>query len=448
MGVNPRFEVFSRSHSSCQPGQASLKWPSMKRVYTLLGLLSFAFATSSEAAPQNELYVTFYQMIQQADTLAGKNQEKAAVDLYRSARSGLQKLQQDNPDWNKGIVDFRLGYIADRLDPLDSRYPASKPAPKAAPKTNKKGPSPAVQTQLAAINDELIRERMKSASLNNKLKEALAARPAAVDPGELARAEKALSEARGQASAANSRVAELEGASKDMIDAKEARQLKKSMEDRDRELSRRQKELASATADNGKLADELEALERNELPSLRSENNALKRQNSDLSKKAGATDKSEKAAQQLSVQNKLLAKELAEFRDRNRTAERKLAKMIDKSALTRAESALEDKATDLNRKNAAILKMQREIDALEARVKNAGESGRSSSQRRENSALKKKVSDLNKKAKEGDKVPALESELKRLAVGVREQSDALKKLQKENEKLEKLLTDPNFKINQ
>ena len=37
---------------------------------------------------------------------------------------------------------------------------------------------------------------------------------------------------------------------------------------------------------------------------------------------------------------------------------------------------------------------------------------------------------------------------KRLAAGVREQSDSLKKLQKENEKLEKLLTDPNFKINQ
>ena len=161
MGVNLRFEVFSGVHSGCQPGQASLKWPAMKRVYTLLGLLSFAFATSSEAAPQNELYVTFYQMIQQADTLAGKNQEQAAVDLYRSARAGLQKLQQDNPNWNKGIVDFRLGYIADRLDPLDSRYPASKPAPKSAPKKNKKGPSPAVQTQLAAINDELIRERYR-----------------------------------------------------------------------------------------------------------------------------------------------------------------------------------------------------------------------------------------------------------------------------------------------
>ena len=146
----------------------------MKRVYTLLGLLSFAFAISSEAAPQNELYVTFYQMIQQADTLADKNQEKAAVDLYRSARAGLQKLQQDNPDWNKGIVDFRLGYIAERLDPLDSKFPVSKPAPKAAPKKNNmKAPPPAVQTQLTAINDDLIRERMKSASLSNKLKEAL-----------------------------------------------------------------------------------------------------------------------------------------------------------------------------------------------------------------------------------------------------------------------------------
>lgn len=420
----------------------------MKRVYTLLGLLSLAFAFSAGAAPQNELYVTFYQMIQQADTLLGKNQEKAAVELYRSARAGLEKLKSDNPEWNKGIVDFRLGYIGEKLGPLDSKYPVGKPAPKPAPKPGPKAPPPAVQTQLTAINDDLIRERMKSASLSAKLKEALAARPAAVDPAELAKAEKALAEAREQAAALNARVAELEKAGKDMIDAKEARQLKKTMEDRDRELGKRQKELNAAMADNAKLIEELETLEKKELPSVRSENTALKRQVSDLSRKAGDTDKAEKAAQQLSVQNKLLAKELAEIRDRQRDADRKLSKMVDRSALDRAEKALEDKTADLNRKNAAIAKMQREIDALEARVKSSGESARASSLRTENSALKKEISDLNKKAKEADKVPSLEAELKRLAAGVNEQSDALKKLQKENEKLEKLLTDPNFKINQ
>lgn len=420
----------------------------MKRVYTLLGLLSLAFAFSAGAAPQNELYVTFYQMIQQADTLAGKNQEKAAVDLYRAARAGLEKLKQDNPEWNKEIVDFRLGYIGEKLGPLDSKYPVGKPAPKAALKPEQNAPSPAVQTQLTAINDDLIRERMKSASLDAKLKEALAARPAAVDPAELAKAEKALAEARAQTTALNARIAELEEAGKDMIDAKEARLLKKTMEDRDRELGKRLKELEAAAADNAKLAEELETLEKKELPAARSENTALKRQVSDLSKKADDTDKAEKAAQQLSVQNKLLAKELTEIRDRHRDADRKLSKMVDKSALESAEKSLEDKTADLNRKNAAILKMQREIDALEARVKNAGESARSSAYRAENSALKKEISDLNKKAKEADKVPALEAELKRLAAGVNEQSDALKKLQKENEKLEKLLADPNFKTSQ
>jgi predicted nucleic acid-binding Zn-ribbon protein len=420
----------------------------MKRVYTLLGLLTFAFAFSAGAAAQDAIYVTFYQKIQQADILAGKKQEKAAVDLYRAARAGLQKLRQDNPSWNEQIVDFRLRYIAEQLGPLDSKYPVTKAAPKPAPKTRQKAPPPAVQTQLSALNDDLIRERMKSASLNNKLKEALAARPAEVDPAELAKAEKALAAAQEQTAAVNARVAELESAGKDMIDAKEARQLKKAMEDSERQLGKRKKELDAATSDNAKLAEELETLEKKELPALRSENTALKRQVADLSKKAGATDKSEKAAQQLSVQNKLLAKELAEIRGRHRDADRKLSKMVDKSALTRAENALEDKTTDLNRKNAAILKMQREIDALEARVKNTGESARSSSLRKENSALKKNVSELSKKAKEADKVPALEAELKRLAAAVAEQSDALKKVQKENQKLEKLLADPNFKINQ
>ncbi len=419
----------------------------MKRFYILLAVLSLFAADSSKAATQDELYVSFYQMIQQADSLIGRKQEQAAVELYRSARAGLEKLRKDNPGWNKQIVDFRLDYIAGKLDPLDANYPVDKPAPKPAAKPGK-ALKPQVQTELSAISDNLIKERMISADLRNKLQEALAAKPTEVDPAAHAKALEDLGAARQQSQALSEELAALKKQAEDMIAADEAKQLKKAMEDSERLASKRAKDLESLQASYDKLSGQLEKLEKEEIPALRSENTALKRQVGDLEKQAGKTDSAEKSAQQLTVQNKLLARELEEARDRQRDAERKVAKMVDKSALAKTASELKDRTDELARKDAALVKLQRELDALEVRVKNAGESEKNSSLRRENSALKKELSDLRKKAREADKIPALEAELKKLEADAKRQAKALEDLAKEKNKIEKLLLDPDFKINQ
>ena len=397
----------------------------MKRFYILLAALSLAIASPARSATQDELYVRFYQMIQQADTLIGRKQEKAAVDLYRVARGGLQKLQKDSPGWNKQIVQFRLDYIAGKLGPLESKYPVNKPAPKPAPK--KKAVEPVVETQLSSINDELIKERMKSADLRNKLKEALAAKPAEVDPAAHAKAMFDLAAAQEKAASLTEEVAALKKSAEDMIEAGEARQLKKAMADSERLAGKHAKALDALKADHAKLAGELEKLEKTELPRLNAENNALKKQIEDLGKQAGRTDKAEKALQQISAQNKLIARELEAARDKLADSQRQLSRTVDKAAFDKAQKALAEKTDELADKDAALVKMQREIDALEVRVKNGGESARSANYRKENSALKKQVSDLTRQAAAAQKAEAEAAELKAEAEKLEAQLEAARR---------------------
>ena len=380
----------------------------MKRFYILLALLSFVVAGSTHAATQDELYVSFYQKIQQADSLIGRKQEKAAVDLYRAAKAGLEKLKKDNPGWNKQIVDFRLDYIQGKLGPLESKFPATAPA-KPAPKKNKPAPT-VVQTQLSAINEELIQERMKSADLRNKLKEALAAKPAEVDPAEHARLQSNLAAANEKAGALTGELEALKKKAEDMIAADEAKQLKKALEDSETLASKRMKEIESLKADQSKAAGELEKLEKTELPGLRSENTALKRQVKDLEKQAGSTAKAEKAAQQIGAQNKLLARELEDARDAAKTAGSKLSSLNEEVA----------------RKDAALVKMSRELDALELRIKNSGESSKAASLRKENSALKKQVSSLTRKASAVEKAEKAADVLEKQNKSLAEELKALR----------------------
>ncbi len=382
----------------------------MKRFYILLAAVSLAIASPARSATQDELYVRFYQMIQQADTLIGRKQEKAAVDLYRDARGGLQKLQKDSPGWNKQIVQFRLDYIAGKLGPLENKYPVAKPAPKPAPK--KKAAAPVVETQLSSINDELIKERMKSADLRNKLQEALAAKPAEIDPAAHAKAMADLAAAQEKAGSLDEELAALKKKAEDMIEAAEARQLKKAMADSERLAGKQAKDLEALKADHAKLTAELENLDKTELPRLRSENNALQKQIADLGKQAGKTDKAEKALQQISAQNKLIARELEAARDKLADSQRQLARSVEKAALDKAQKALAEKTEELAGKDASLVKMQREIDALEVRVKNGGESARAANYREENSALKKQVSDLSKQIAAAEKAASEIAELK------------------------------------
>ena len=153
----------------------------MKRllVCTLSLLL---LATLPEIAnAQNTQYVRVYTLIQEADQLMKNAETESAHRTYLEAQKELQRMQVAFPNWNASVVKFRLDYVGGRLEGL---------GPQSADATAIESSSQTVsQVRADGVDEEIRRLRSDQIVLEAKLKEALAARPAALNPQELARAE-------------------------------------------------------------------------------------------------------------------------------------------------------------------------------------------------------------------------------------------------------------------
>ena len=142
-------------------------------------------------------YVQIFRLIQEADALTASAPSQALAK-YLDAQSALDRLHKGSPDWNTRIVNYRLSYLAGRIAALS----ASTVPPSAAQTTESNSPQTAVapkpgqaqapsnwQDQLNGLNEQVRQLQSEKQLLEAKLKEALAMRPAAADPAELAKAE-------------------------------------------------------------------------------------------------------------------------------------------------------------------------------------------------------------------------------------------------------------------
>ena len=172
----------------------------MKR-FILMGLL-LAMASgplASAADGPDDQYVRIYNLLQQADELNRVGQKREAYEKYLAVQTGLKTLGTAFPEFNQRIVQFRLNYVADKLTLF-----GPPPAPLAAPVgTTAASDQTAVEkpdkTPLAtegqealkikALTDEVQRLGTEKAMLEAKLREALSAQPATVEPREVAKAE-------------------------------------------------------------------------------------------------------------------------------------------------------------------------------------------------------------------------------------------------------------------
>ena len=157
----------------------------MNRLLALaFAALLVSFAGARAAAP-DEQYVDLYGIIQEADKFNDAGQARAAVTKYLEAQVGLKKLQSAFPDWNPKVVQFRIQYIASKLEPL-----TQKVAPSPASSTSAAlSPGQALTNQLLGLQEDITRLAGQNALLEAKLREALTVQPASADPRELARAE-------------------------------------------------------------------------------------------------------------------------------------------------------------------------------------------------------------------------------------------------------------------
>lgn len=164
----------------------------MKRFLLWVAVGCWCLGSGARAAEPVDDFVKAYGLIQQADAMQAAGQATDARDKYQQAQALLQTLHQAHPDWNPKVIQFRLHYVAKKLEALPSPTPvAAAPAPTAAP-TEPTGPAPDIQRlqQLVAEAEQRIQQLESQRSvLEARLREALTAQPAAVDPRALAKAE-------------------------------------------------------------------------------------------------------------------------------------------------------------------------------------------------------------------------------------------------------------------
>ena len=148
-------------------------------LYALSISAALVFQSSAQSGSPEDLYLEAYRLIQDGDSLTQTGQSELARQRYTEAEANLKKVQSLHPSYSKNAVEFRLDYVQERLKGLPpAREGAVKP-PTKLPLTNPNDPK-ALQERIAQLESA-------NAALEAKLREALSAHPAAVDPSEFGR---------------------------------------------------------------------------------------------------------------------------------------------------------------------------------------------------------------------------------------------------------------------
>ena len=173
----------------------------MKRFAALVALfLTLMLSPARAQQGADDQYLIIYSLIQQADSLSSAGRSNEALAGFVEAQGELRKFQKVNPDWNPKIVNFRLNYLAEKIAELTPQISAANPPPPVAATPTAPPPAPPVSTappatgvdfeaRLKSLQAQVQGLQADNATLEARLKEALAAQPAMVDPRELARAQ-------------------------------------------------------------------------------------------------------------------------------------------------------------------------------------------------------------------------------------------------------------------
>ena len=292
---------------------------SMKRLLTVTMAAMLTFSGSTRAEGPDDAYIEIYKIIQEGDQLAATGRSDFARDRYATAQAELKKLQKSYPTWNTKLVEFRLRNLEGKLavtpqPPAAAIAPAQAPAEKAAstpPAQAQPAPTPAQpapaeakpiqpaleaapaapvapkqaeaderDAQIRTLQEQVGRLQSDKSVLEAKLREALTAQPAAVDPRELARAEDRIRalEKEKEVLAVSVQVAEARASQR--TDA-EAAELKKALAEAKQKVEEQNDAIIALRQEKEILQQRLQAAPRPDddtIKTLRSENETLRKQ--------------------------------------------------------------------------------------------------------------------------------------------------------------------------
>jgi chromosome segregation ATPase len=304
--------------------------PAMLR--RLAVVLAFAFVFRVWAGPDDD-FITIYNLIQVTDSQNTAGRTADAREGYLKAQQLLRQLQRTHPTWNERVIAYRLRYVADKLASLPESAPAPAPGdtPKAAPKSDELAPTGEVVEQFNTMNAQIARLAAEKQVLEAKLREALTAQPAPVDPKELQSAVEKISQLQSTNKVLLAHLARQEAERRNLVDRVVAEEAQRALNEANREL------LAQKTR-----AAELEqqrATVESQLKKLDSENASLKTQVAALNTDA---DRGQQVTE-LTAKLATLQTDLTGLRQQNETliADRtKLEKQLDDLRARQSEDGI------------------------------------------------------------------------------------------------------------
>lgn len=248
------------------------------------------------AGPDDD-FVEIYQLIQTTDAQRENGRFGEARTGYTRAQELLQKLKKEYPDWNERVVVYRLRYVAEKL----SQLPA--PAPEAAPAAADRVPANAaptgvapegeVVTQFRNLHTEISQLKTEKQKLEARLREALTAQPAPVDPKELQAAVERITQLQATNRALAERIEVQQAERRNLVDKVLLDEAEEALKSANRQLADQNDKTVSLEILHQRAQAELERLRTGDIAKLQTENSTLKSQVTELS---AATDRGDQIA--------------------------------------------------------------------------------------------------------------------------------------------------------
>ena len=354
----------------------------MKRFSSITTLvLSLGLLFTAQAAGPDDSFIQAYTLIAQADNLSRLGQKNSAIQKYRQAHNDLAALQSGYPNWNAGVVSFRIKYVDQKLKALGDAAPET-----AAPSAN-----PAVLDPAAARREISILKR-KVESLENaiilkdaKLKEALSAVPSPEETQQLATLEANLSGLRQEnanlKSAIDKATTRLMGANTGLAKAQA-------------DAEKAQADLAKAQAETEKTNEALaQAVEEAKTAKAKANDRQAKRLENKLADKQENLAKTEKELASLATAHKALESELKSFKKGSR--EKDLQAQVGS-----LQKELSGNQKDLEKASGNVAALKSDKISLEEELKSFKKGNREKELEAEVGSLEKQLANSNSKLKE------------------------------------------------
>jgi len=92
------------------------------KITALIALLAvISFAQIAFAQDPSDEYLNFYVTLQNAEKFEKEADHQAALARYQTAYEIVTKIKEQNPEWKKDIIDFRIQYVTDAVERMKAK---------------------------------------------------------------------------------------------------------------------------------------------------------------------------------------------------------------------------------------------------------------------------------------------------------------------------------------